>query len=154
MPVLHTRHFDALSPLELYRILQLRSAVFVVEQACVFQDLDDHDLHAVHIFGDACPDRPLEGCVRVFVPGVTYAEASFGRLATAAFARRTGLGRALVVAALDWLDAHAPGPVQIGAQSYLERFYRGFGFAPVDEYVEDGIPHMHMLRPHLDRDPG
>jgi ElaA protein len=147
MTTLVTKPFDALTPLELYRILQLRSAVFVVEQRCVFQDLDDHDFRAVHIFTEARRDDPLDGCVRVFPPGVTYGEASFGRLATASHARRTGLGRSLVVAALAWLDAHEYGPVQIGAQSYLERFYRGFGFAPVGEpYVEDGIPHMHMVR--------
>ena len=146
MPALHTKSFDALTPLELHRILQLRSAVFVVEQACVFQDIDDHDLRAVHVFTEARRDRPLDGCVRVFAPGVTYPEASFGRLATAASTRRTGLGRALVVAALGWIEEHAPGPVRIGAQSYLERFYRGFGFEPVDAYVEDGIPHMHMVR--------
>ncbi len=147
-PTLHARPFDALSPLELYRILQLRSSVFVVEQTCVFQDMDDHDLRAVHLFSDARTDTPLDGCVRVLGPGIAYPEASFGRLATASSARRTGLGRALVVAALAWLEASAPGPVQIGAQSYLERFYRSFGFVPVgDEYVEDGIPHLHMVRP-------
>jgi ElaA protein len=152
MPRLLARPFDELTPLELHRILQLRSAVFVVEQACVFQDIDEHDLHAVHIFTEARPDAPLEGCVRVFAAGVTYPEASFGRVATAASARRTGLGRALVSAALAWLDEREPGPVQIGAQSYLERFYRGFGFAPVGEpYVEDGIPHLHMLRGRASR---
>lgn len=147
MPRLHTRPFDALTPLELHRILQLRSAVFVAEQACVFQDIDDHDLRAVHIFTDAHRDGPLEGCVRVFPSGVTYAEASFGRLATAPSARRTGLGRVLVAAALAWIDANAPGPVKIGAQSYLERFYGSFGFVPDGApYVEDGIPHIHMVR--------
>jgi ElaA protein len=147
MATLHTRPFAELSPLELHRILQLRSRVFVVEQACAFQDIDEHDLRAVHIFSDVHPDRPLDGCVRVLPPGVSYAEASFGRLATAPSARRAGLGRMLVVAALSWLDTHTSGPVRIGAQSYLERFYRGFGFAPVGEpYVEDGIPHLHMLR--------
>jgi len=147
MTLLQTKPFDALTPLELHRILQLRSAVFVVEQTCIFQDIDDHDLRAVHIFSEARADRPLDGCVRVFPAGVTYPEASFGRLATAPSARRTGLGRALVVAALAWIDANAPGPVQIGAQAYLERFYAGFGFAQVGEpYVEDGIPHLHMVR--------
>ncbi len=148
MPLLHTKPFDALTPLEIHRILQLRSAVFVVEQNCVFLDADEHDLRAVHIFTEARPDRTLDGCVRVFPPGITYPEASLGRVATSPQVRRTGLGRALVTAALGWLDANAPGPVQIGAQSYLERFYRSFGFTPVgDPYIEDGIPHMHMIRP-------
>lgn len=149
MRPLHAKRFDDLTPLEVHRILQLRSAVFVVEQACVFQDIDDHDLQAVHLFTDARPDAPLEGCVRVFAPGVVYPEAAFGRLATASSVRRSGLGRELVAGALDWIERHTPGPVQIGAQSYLERFYRSFGFAPVGEpYVEDGIPHLHMVRPH------
>jgi ElaA protein len=150
---LHTKPFAALTPGELYRILQLRSAVFVVEQACVFQDMDDHDPRAVHIFAttrdrDAELDgRLLGGCIRVFPPGVTYPEASFGRLATSSATRRTGLGRALVAAALGWIDERAHGPVQIGAQAYLERFYRGFGFVPVGApYLEDGIPHLHMIR--------
>jgi ElaA protein len=120
---------------------------------CVFQDLDSHDFRAVHIFPDA-PDPAdaangeiLGGCVRVFAPGVTFPEASFGRLATSPPARRSGLGRALVAAALAWIDARAYGPTQIGAQSYLERFYRSFGFVPTGApYVEDGIPHMHMIR--------
>jgi ElaA protein len=143
-----TKHFDTLTPLELHRILQLRSAVFVVEQACVFLDADDHDLRAVHIFPEARADRPLEGCVRVFPPGVTFPEASFGRLATSLAARRTGIGRALVTAALAWIDGRGYGPTQIGAQAYLEHFYREYGFVPVGEpYVEDGIPHLHMLRP-------
>jgi ElaA protein len=147
LTTLHTKPFDALTPVELYRILQLRSAVFVVEQSCVFLDADDHDLLATHIFTHARRDQPLDGCVRVFRAGVVYPEASFGRLATRSSARRTGIGRALVSAALVWLEANTPGPVQIGAQSYLETFYRSFGFAPMGApYVEDGIPHMHMIR--------
>ena len=142
-----TKPFDALTPLELHRIHQLRSAVFVVEQACAYLDPDDHDLRAVYIFPPASAERRLEGCIRVFPPGVTFAQASFGRVATAPSARRTGLGRALVRAALGWIDARGYGQTQIGAQAYLERFYREFGFTPVGEpYIEDGIPHIHMMR--------
>lgn len=147
MATLHTKRFDDLAPLELYRVLQLRSQVFVVEQACLFQDLDDHDRRAIHIFTDVREDAPLAGCVRALPPGITYPEASFGRVATASFARKEGLGRALVEAALAWLAEHHPGPVHIGAQSYLERFYRSFGFEQVGEpYLEDGIPHLSMIR--------
>jgi ElaA protein len=146
-PTLRTKRFDDLTPLELYRILQLRSQVFVVEQTCVFQDMDEHDRRGVHIFTALEGDAPLAGCVRVLPPGVTYPEASLGRVATASFARRLGLGHALVAAALAWLEANHPGPVHIGAQAYLERFYRGYGFVPVGEpYVEDGIPHVSMVR--------
>ncbi len=145
--LLYTKPFEELAPLELFRILQLRSAVFVVEQNCVFLDADEHDLRAVHIFTPASPARALDGCVRVFAPGVTYPEASFGRLATALPARRSGVGRAGVGGALAWIDTRGYGHVQIGAQAYLERFYRSHGFVPIGEpYVEDGIPHLHMLR--------
>lgn len=145
--MLVTKPFDALTPLELYRILELRQDVFIVEQTCLFRDIDDHDRRAVHIFTEARADAPLDGCVRVFGPGVTYAEASLGRIATAKSARRTGLGRVLMRAALAYLDEHHPGPIRIGAQRYLERFYRDFGFEPDGEpYVEDGIPHVAMLR--------
>ncbi len=147
MTTLHAKAFHELTPLEVYRILQLRSAIFVVEQACAFQDIDDHDLLAVHVLTDARRDAALEGCVRVFGPGVTFPEASFGRLATASSARGSGLGRALVARALGWIESHTPGPVRIAAQSHLEAFYRAFGFGPVGEpYVEDGIPHVHMVR--------
>ena len=142
-----TKRFEELTPLELYRLLQLRTQVFVVEQSCVFQDMDDHDRRAVHMFTEAREDAPLAGCIRVMRPGVTYPEASFGRVATALSARRTGVGRALVASALAWLDRECPGPVYIGAQAYLERFYGGYGFAQVGEpYIEDGIPHLHMRR--------
>jgi ElaA protein len=124
--MLVTKPFDALTPLELYRILELRQDVFVVEQACIFRDIDDFDRRAVHIFTPAREDGPLDGCVRVFGPGVTYPEASLGRIATHASARRTGLGRVLLRAAIDWLEAnhaHQGCPIRIGAQRYLERFY-------------------------------
>ena len=147
MPSLTTKRFEELSTLELYRILQLRQDVFVLEQTCLFRDLDDYDLRAIHIFTEALTERSMAGYVRVFGPGITYEEASLGRVVTAQCERRTGLGRALVRAALAHLEEHHPGRVRIGAQSYLERFYRSFGFVPEgDPYVEDGIPHIHMLR--------
>jgi ElaA protein len=146
--MLTTKAFHELSALELYRILELRQDVFIVEQTCLFRDIDNHDLRAVHIFTPALEDAMLGGCVRVFGPGVTYEEASLGRIATAKSERRTGLGRALLRAAIDYLELHHKGTIRIGAQSYLERFYRDFGFVPDGEpYIEDGIPHIHMIRP-------
>src|SRR5437016_5721213 len=119
--------------------MQLRQDVFIVEQACIFRDMDDLDHRAVHIFTAAREDAPLAGCLRVFGPGVTYDEASLGRVATAQSERRTGLGRALMRVAIAYLEAHHPGPIRIGAQRYVEKFYADFGFvADGEPYVEDG----------------
>lgn len=147
MTLFRTKPFAELTPFELLRILQLRSAVFLVEQTCIYQDIDDNDPRGVHIFTDPTREGLLEGCVRVFPPGVTFPQAAFGRIATSKAARGKGIGRELVRAALAWIDERTLGPVQIGAQAYLERFYREFGFVPFGEpYVEDGIPHLHMMR--------
>jgi ElaA protein len=99
--------------------------------------------------GPGVRNANLAGCARLYGPGVRYEEASFGRLATAYAARRTGLGRALVSAALKELaQRFGPAPVRIGAQSYLRRFYEGFGFVVTHgPYDEDGIEHYDMVRP-------
>ena len=143
--------FEALAPDELYAALQLRQMVFVVEQQCVFLDPDGHDQNAWHLLGWAGGEGPrwLAGYARVFAPGVKYAPASIGRVITHPKARRTGLGRALVAEALRRLEMLAPGAeIRIEAQLYLARFYAGFGFSRVgEEYLEDGILHVDMLRP-------
>ena len=136
----------------LYALLQLRSRVFVVEQACPFLDADGDDDRAWHLLGwtrDA-GGRPLLGAyARLFAPGVKYAEASVGRVVTHPAVRRSGAGRRLMAEALARLGEIAPGaPVRIGAQQYLERFYAGFGFVrDGDDYLEDDIVHVEMVRP-------
>jgi ElaA protein len=137
---------------ELYALLQLRSLVFVVEQQCPFLDIDGDDDRAWHLLGwtAGAGGRPLLGAyARLFAPGVKYAEASIGRVVSHPEVRRGGAGRALMAEALRRLDAIAPGaPVRIGAQQYLERFYASFGFARAgDDYLEDGIVHLEMVRP-------
>lgn len=142
---------------ELYALLQLRSMVFVVEQQCPFLDIDGDDDRAWHLLGWVADDdgqvpgprRVLGAYARLFAPGVKYAEASVGRVVSHADVRRTGAGRALMAEALRRLDAIAPGaPVRIGAQQYLERFYTSFGFVrDGDDYLEDGIVHLEMVRP-------
>ena len=139
--------FDALTVDELYRILALRQRVFVVEQTCVYLDADGWDRHADHLWiedGDAAV-----ACLRLFDPGVRHAEACLGRIVTAPERRGTGLGHALVAEGLARIvAASGPVPVRISAQAYLERFYRQHGFERVsDEYDEDGIPHIAMVRP-------
>lgn len=141
--------FDAFTPRQLYAVLAARAAVFVVEQACAYQDVDGHDPAAEHLVawsGDA-----VAAYARTFAPGTPGAhgdEASLGRVLTAPAFRGAQLGRELVARALRRLDeCHPEHGTCISAQQYLERFYRSFGFATVSApYLEDGIPHVRMLR--------
>ncbi|MET4108226.1 GNAT family N-acetyltransferase [Hymenobacter sp. UYP22] len=144
----HLKPFTDLTTPELYALLQLRSEVFVVEQTCPFQDMDGQDQAAYHLLGYS-PDGELAAYSRLFGAGVTYPEASIGRVVTSPRHRRGGAGRALLhesIAALERLFGQQP--IQIGAQHYLQTFYESFGFVQEGPgYLEDGIPHIHMLRP-------
>jgi ElaA protein len=139
--------FEELTAREVHDILQARSAVFVVEQACVFQDMDGADVEAWHLF--ARRQGGIAAYCRLLPPGLKYAEPSIGRVITTGAARGTGLGRALMREALARCGRLWPGAaIRIGAQLHLERFYGEFGFARASEpYDEDGIPHIEMLRP-------
>ena len=138
--------WSALTTDELYRILTLRQRVFVVEQNCPYLDCDGYDDRAHHLW---CEDRPgipgVAAYLRVFAPGVKYAEASLGRVVTAPEGRRSGLGRPLIAEGIARVGG---GPIRIGAQKYLEKFYGELGFVRAsDDYLEDGIPHLEMVRP-------
>jgi len=139
--------FDALTTRQLYEVLQLRSEVFVVEQACVFQDLDGADAQAMHLLGTV--EGRLAAYARCFAAGVKYAEASIGRVVTRSDARGSGAGHVLMKQAIACLTQHwGPQAIRIGAQARLEPFYRQHGFATTGApYSEDGIPHIEMLRP-------
>lgn len=143
----HCLDFDRLSPHQLYRILRLRAEVFVVEQVCVYQDLDDYDQVALHLCGSG--EQSLDCYARLLPPGAKYQEASIGRIISRPALRRQGLGKILVRQALDQCASAWPGiAVRISAQQRLEDFYLGFGFQTVSApYLEDGIPHVEMLRP-------
>lgn len=138
--------FEELTPHELYAVLQLRSAVFVVEQTCVFQDIDNNDQGSYHLMGFS--DKTLVAYTRLLPPGLTYEQASIGRVVTAPAARRYGLGKALMQQSLyEVLKKFGAGPIKIGAQLYLKKFYESFGFKQTGAmYVEDGIEHIYMLR--------
>jgi len=143
--------FDALLPRTLYALLQLRSAVFVVEQACAFQDLDGADPACMHLLGErARPGRAPEllAYTRLVPAGLKYAEASLGRVVTAPATRGTGLGHALMAESVRTLHSlWGVQPIRIGAQAHLEGFYNAHGFMSDDKpYIEDGIPHMEMFR--------
>jgi ElaA protein len=138
-------HFDALSVRELYALLQLRSAVFVVEQDCLFQDMDNSDAQAIHLM--AWDSGQLLAYARCYGPGIKFREASIGRIATHMAARGTGLGQLLVQKAIDLVSATwGPQPIRIGAQARLKKFYQGIGFDDMGiPYVEDGIDHLEMV---------
>ena len=141
-------HFNDLAPHELHDIYQLRIAVFVIEQACVFQDIDGLDPECHHLIGRAGDTSAIEAYCRLVPPGVKFAEPSIGRVITAAAARGRGTGRSLMREAIARTEALWPGrPIRVAAQQYLERFYGGLGFARVTEpYDEDGIMHIDMVR--------
>jgi ElaA protein len=145
--------FDALTVAELYALLQLRSEVFVVEQSCIFLDLDGSDAQALHLLGMRAGQ--LVASARCFGPGVKYQEASIGRVVTHASIRgsaaASGHGHALMRQAIRALEAKwGEQSIRIGAQKHLENFYAAHGFVKTGEpYLEDGILHVEMLRPSV-----
>ena len=139
--------FDALTTRELYAALQLRSEVFVLEQACIFQDIDGADVQAMHLLGTQ--GGQLVAYARCFAAGAKFSEASIGRVITRDSLRGSGAGHVLMQQAIACLSQQwGPQPIRIGAQAHLEHFYMQHGFVKTGEpYVEDGIAHIEMLRP-------
>lgn len=138
---------DDIAPRALHALLALRSRVFVVEQRCLYEDADAADDGARFLIGSVA--GVAVATLRLLAPGARFAEASLGRVCVARAQRRLGLGRALMREGLRGCARHHPGqPIRLSAQSYLTGFYRGFGFAVASApYLEDGIPHVEMLRP-------
>lgn len=138
------KKFDALSTNELYAILQLRSEVFVVEQQCVFQDMDGKDAACLHLM--AWENDQLIAYTRLVPPGVSYHLPSIGRVVTSPAARGRGLGKLLMEESIRAVYAHfGKSPIRIGAQLYLLKFYNSLGFQQTgDVYLEDGIEHIEM----------
>ena len=138
--------FESLTPGDVYNMLRLRSEVFVVEQKCVFLDADDRDQNCQHVLVRL--DGELVSCSRLVPPGLVYEEMSIGRVVTHPSVRGCGVGKLLMEKSLFYLHAKfGSGPVRIGAQYYLKRFYETFGFVQCsDVYDEDGIDHIHMLK--------
>lgn len=138
--------FGELTTSQLYAILRARCDVFVVEQHCVYPDIDGLDPGALHVTGWT-PDGTLAAYLRILAPGVTYVEPALGRVLCTAPWRGSGAGRQLVQQGLQRLQQHyGNSPVRIGAQAYLTAFYASFGFEVASApYVEDGIDHVEML---------
>ena len=141
--------FDALTVVELQHIYAARQQVFVIEQQCLYLDVDGHDEAAWHLAAWSDAHRMPPAYARLLDPGVKYLEPSMGRVLTTAPARGVGLGRELVRRVISASSDAWPGHgMRISAQARLEGFYRELGFEPVGTpYDEDGIPHLDMLRP-------
>jgi ElaA protein len=142
----NSKNFDQLNPYELYDLLRLRSEVFVVEQNCVFLDMDNLDQYCIHLLG--YDGSKLMAYTRIVPPGLIYKEASIGRVVTSSSVRYTGAGKKLMEQSIITLyKLFGSIPIKIGAQLYLKKFYESFGFVQMNEvYLEDGIEHIHMLR--------
>ena len=141
--------FENLSIDELYASLYLRQQVFVVEQKCIYQDLDGLDQSSIHIL--CWQHGELLASLRCLPPGLSYAESSLGRIVVSPSGRGRDLGRELVSKGIAYnLESWPDSGIRIGAQAYLQAFYESLGFiVDGDPYDEDGISHVHMnLRKH------
>ncbi len=140
-----THLLDALAPRALHDALALRQRVFVVEQDCLYLDIDGHDVEALHVLGHQ--EDTLVAYARVLSPGARFDVASIGRVVVAPPARGRGVARALMRAAIAAAEARHGPQLALAAQAHLEEFYASLGFVRVgDTYIEDGIPHIDMQR--------
>ncbi|MDX1461471.1 MAG: GNAT family N-acetyltransferase [Marinirhabdus sp.] len=137
--------FDELSIHELHDILQLRSEIFVVEQDCVYQDIDGKDRKALHVIGRK--NQKIVAYTRCFPPGYYFEEAAIGRVVVARNERKHGYGHEIMEASIDAIKKrYGTKNIKLSAQTYLIAFYESHGFKTTgDEYLEDGIPHIAML---------
>ena len=138
------KHFNDLTAKELYEILRLRVNVFVVEQNCSYPEVDGKDLDAWHLWFE--DEDGIAGYLRLLAPGVSFKEASIGRVI--AKKRRCGIGSKLMQAGIEKMkEVYGDTDIRIEAQVYAREFYEKAGFVKVsEEFLDDGIPHIEMLR--------
>lgn len=136
------KHFSELSAEELFEIYKLRVSVFIVEQSCPYQDIDDADKSAYHVW--LWDEDGIEAYARVLPAGVAFPTAAFGRVI--AVKRRCGLGTKIVAAAIETArDKLGADMITIEAQVYARSLYENLGFRQTsEEFLEDGIPHIQM----------
>lgn len=140
------RSFSELSSLELYKILQLRINVFMLEQECLYPECDNKDLKGKHLMGIL--DGEVVAYARLLPPNVSYADASIGRVVVNPAARHLKLGTELMLQAISAIRKDFPTEaIRISAQAHLQGFYENVGFVRVSEdpYLEDNIPHVEMV---------
>ena len=147
MTDLIVKHYNELSTDELYKIIQARIEVFVVEQVCPYPDLDDLDQEAVHMW--LSDEGRIAAYARIISPSQRSDEyASIGRIVTTTAYRGSGLGKRIVSEGITYCDTYfEQNATKISAQLYLKKFYSSFGFSQIGKvYLEDGIPHISMVR--------
>lgn len=142
----HFKSFEELTTEELYKIIQLRIAVFVIEQNAPYQDCDGKDFVAYHIWAEE--NGEILAYARLLPAGISYQEPCLGRVVNQEKVRGTGVGNTLVFLSLEAMNTlFKTNSVRISGQLYLKSFYEKFGFRQVSEvYLEDDIPHIEMLR--------
>lgn len=138
--------FDNLTTQQLYQILRLRAEVFIVEQNCVYQDIDNKDQKALHVLG--FKNDKLIAYTRIFKPLDYFEYASIGRVVVALEERKYGYGHIIMKHSIQAIESYfKESTIKISAQSYLQKFYESHGFKQVgDTYLEDGIPHIAMIK--------
>ena len=143
---IYTKTFQELTINELYDLLQLRSEVFVVEQNCVYQDIDGKDTKAIHVIGKK--NNKIVAYTRIFKPGDYFEYASVGRVVVRNIERQHKYGYDLMEASIKTIkDYFNTTTIELSAQVYLKKFYNTLGFQEVGvEYLEDGIPHINMIK--------
>ncbi len=143
---LETKTFQELTISELYEILQLRSEVFVVEQDCVYQDIDGKDAKALHILGKK--EGKIVAYTRCFAPNIYFEEAAIGRVVVKETERKFGYGHQILKASIEEIQQrYQTTTIKLSAQQYLTHFYETHNFKQIGEgYLEDGIPHIAMLK--------
>jgi ElaA protein len=141
-----THSFHDLTSQQLYAYLQLRSEVFVVEQNCIYQDLDNLDQGSLHVF--IHDQNTLVACARIVPANEKYPDISIGRVLVAAPYRKQELGHVLMRYCIDTIETNfGKQKIVLSAQAHLQNFYKKHNFAPRGAiYLEDGIPHIHMER--------
>lgn len=139
------KKFDELSPDELYEILRLRAEVFVVEQDCVYQDLDGKDKCAYHLFLQ--DNNLMVAVLRILPENVSYKDPAIGRVIVKRSYRRRGIAKKMMIKAIDFIiNDLGKRRIKLSGQTYLCDFYTDLGFRKVsDQYLEDGIPHFEFL---------
>jgi ElaA protein len=136
--------FESIGAHHLYEILKLRQLVFIIEQNCIYEDIDDYDQTAAHLL--LLKNGELAGYSRLLPPGKKYNEASVGRIVVSPDFRKLGYGKDVVTKSIEILKNQGHKNIRIEAQAYLKTFYSDLGFTEDSEiYPVDGIPHLQMI---------
>mgnify|MGYP002827602445 FL=1 len=140
-----TKTFSELDTEDLYQILRLRSEVFVVEQNCVYQDIDNKDQNAIHLYYKK--NDEIVAYTRIFKAGYYYKNPCIGRVVVLKKNRGKDLGKKIMIDSIEYIRQNIKGEkIELSAQKYLDKFYKDLGFYKIGEdYLEDGIPHQRMI---------